>query len=114
MKKVLLLIACLIAAPAFASEITLNDLPGILQKLRGCSTNTVGYESCKIDKANLWVSVAGDGSLTLFRQKSYGDTTYARGKNVPDLLHDFAVTLNREQTTNKEMLESISTYLPTQ
>lgn len=104
-------------SPAFADDLTLNDLPAVLQKLRGCAESRGVFTNstiCRVPSDHLWVSVASDGSLTLFQQRSYGDTTYARGASVPALLRDFASKLNAEQAGNKAMLQAIGQYLPTQ
>lgn len=102
---------------ALGAEPTLNDLPMILQKLRGCSEvrGVFGNTStCSVDGKDLWVAIEGDGKLTLFRQRSYGDMIYAHGDNVTELLRNFAASLNKDRDRDKMMLDALSPLLPTQ
>lgn len=106
------------ASSAGASELTLNDLPEVLLKLRGC-TETRSFLSgptrvCRVAKEDLWASVGSDGDLTLFKRRSYGDTTYAHGRTVNDLLRDFAAKINSDRDQGKEMLDALGPYLETQ
>ena len=117
--RTIILTALLLATPAVAAdEPTLNDLPAILYKLRGCteSHSLLGGTTitCRIRSEDLWASVQSDGHLTLFRNRSYGDTTYARGDSVGALLRDFAQRINDDSTANKAMLDALAPYLPTQ
>lgn len=110
--------AILVSTSSFGADLTLNDLPAILQKLRGC-TETKSFlsgtsQSCKIPSGDLWVSVNGDGKLTLFKQRSYGNTTYANGNSVNELLQDFAAKLNNNRNVEKEMLDNLGPFLATQ
>lgn len=117
MKKVIVLVGCLLATPVSASDLTLNDLPMVLKQLRGCTEvhGVFGKSlTCDISAKDLWVSVGSDGELTLFKSRSYGDITYAHGNNVNELLRDFADNLNRDQRSNKKMLDAMALYLPTQ
>lgn len=121
MKLIMIAALMLVASGARAqTELTLNDLPGILYKLRGCTEEASGFivrsttTSCRVPSSDLWASVDSAGSLTLFRKRSYGDTTYANGKNVPELLRDFARRINDDNATNKIMLEALAPFLPSQ
>lgn len=119
MNKLFLAALLLAAVPAQAQELTLNDMPKILYELRGCKEikgNWVSSNSiiCNIPDKNLWASINSKGELTLFNRKDYGDTTYAYGRNVKELLQDFAVKINSEQNKNKQFLESLAPYLATQ
>jgi hypothetical protein len=114
--RIALLGAALLSNPALAADPTINDLPGILLKLRGCSESKSLFSgsACKTAKEDLWASVDSDGSLTLFRKRSYGNTTYASGRNVTELLRDFATKINDERDAGKEMLDVLAPYLSTQ
>lgn len=115
MKFILLLITILLAPTiSRADEPTLSDLPSILQKMRGCSETRIflGTETrCFIKKEDLWASVDSEGRLTLFRRRSYGDTTYATGSTVTALLHDFASKINEERETSKIVLDAIARHI---
>ena len=112
----------IVTVPAVAAEPTLNDLPSILMKLRGCTTTTLHsllggrnvVTTCRIAKRDLWASVDLSGHLTLFRQRSWGDNTYADGDTVTELLRDFASKINEERETQKIMLDAMAPYLPSQ
>lgn len=117
------LIAFAIGSPAFAqdqpAQLTLNDLPRILYKLRDCQeTKTLvifpNGSTCRLTNSDLWASVDSTGGMTLFRQKSYGDTTYAKGRTVADLLRDLARQLNEERAQDKAILDAVASFLPTQ
>jgi hypothetical protein len=120
MKKSILMLAGVLffAAAAHADEPTLNELPGILMKLRGCeqihgiftSTTTV----CRIEEKDLWVSVSSSGHLHLFKSRNYGDTIYADGDSVGALLRDFAQRINADRDNGKVMLDMLAPYLPSQ
>ena len=116
--KLLIIAAALFTSSASAADLSLNDLPGILQKLRGC-TETKSFLSgttnhCLVEEKDLWASVRSDGSLTLFKTRSYGDTTYANGKNVNELLRDFAAKINENREGEKQMLDALAPYLESQ
>lgn len=118
MKTLVFFAALVLSGAAYADELTLNDLPGILYKLRGCNESKGIFSGssivCRVPAEDLWAAVSSDGSLTLFRKRSYGDTMYARGRTVTELLRDFAGRINDDQTTNKAMLETLAPFLPTQ
>lgn len=107
----------LFVVPAIAAEPTLNDLPMILKQLRGC-TETHGVFSssieCRVDEKDLWIAIDSSGRLSLFRQRSYGDVTYAYGRTVAELLRNFAARLNEDQQANAATLRALAPYLPTQ
>lgn len=118
MNKYIAIAAVLVSTPSFGADLTLNDLPNILQKLRGC-TETRSFlsglsQSCKIPAGDLWIAVNGDGKLTLFKKRPYGDTTYANGNSVNELLQDFAAKLNDSRNLEKEMLDNLGPFLATQ
>jgi hypothetical protein len=119
MKKVTatLLVTVLLVRTAHAAELTLNDLPGILLKLRQCTNEHSMFSSdtteCKIASEDLWAAVDSDSRLTLFAHQPYrGDTIYATGNNVPALLRDFAAKINAERVINDGMLKALAPYLP--
>lgn len=102
-----------------AQELTLNNLPKILYDIRGCKEhkNLIGTNSiiCQIPDKNLWATINSKGELTLFQRKDYGgDTTYAYGKNIKELLQDYATKINNNQALNKTILENLVPYLATQ
>lgn len=104
------------SAPAKAADLALNDLPGILLKLRGCtevrSFLSSSQQICRVAEKDLWVSVSSSGSLTIFKTRNYGgDTTYATGTTIKDLLRDFATKINAERDGQKEMLDALAPYL---
>lgn len=104
---------------AAAEDLTLNDLPGVLYKLRDCHDEP-GFlglfkngTTCRLTVGELWVSVHSDGELTLFKT-DHAHTKYGSGHTVSEMLRDFARALNEEQVDNKAILERLAPYLPGQ
>lgn len=83
MKKIALIGMLLFTGAASARDLTLNDIPAILQKMRGCTeTKGVIYGSsmaCRLSKSDLSINVESDGELLLMQRRSYGDTLFAHG-----------------------------------
>lgn len=117
-KLIMIIVLALTASTALADDLTLNELPSILLKLRGCTESRSFLSGsttvCKIPKSDLWAAVGGDGELTLFRQRSYGNTTYAHGNSVGELLRDFAAKINEDRTLGQSMLDALAPFLPSQ
>lgn len=113
MRKTIFAITLLCSTNVMAEELTLNSIPEILFNLRGCKTSILST-SCKIPESDIWIAVRGDGTLTLFKQQKYGDTIYANGKTVKELIADFARVLNESRARESEMLEALGPYLQTQ
>lgn len=103
----------LMTSVAFAAEPTLNDIPSILQKLRGCKAGYVST-SCKLKADRLWISIRADGSLTIFYRQYSSDSVYAEGDTVTELLRNFATKINDDRDNGKIMLDAIAPLLPTQ
>ena len=119
MKRTIILASLLLfAGPSYAADLSLNDLPGVLQKLRGCAETKSFLNGtttrCAVEEKDLWASIKSDGSLTLFKSRSYGDTTYANGRNVNELLRDFAAKINENRDGEKQMLDALAPYLESQ
>ena len=118
MKKLMLALLMVTAIPAHSEEqLTLNDIPRVLQALRGC-TETKGMFSttleCKLPKDKLWISVDTEGKLTLFYRKYSSETIYAEGRNLRNLLLDFGYKINQDRENGKTMLDGMAPFLPTQ
>lgn len=118
MKKLVLVVAAIVLSNgAQAADLTLNDVPTILQKLRGCteSKGVFGNSmSCRVEKSDLSVNVESDGRLLLMQRRSYGDTLFARGATVTDLLQNYAQKLNESRANEKATLDALAQFLPTQ
>jgi hypothetical protein len=118
MKKLFLITALMLSTSVYAKELTLNDLPDVLKQLRGCKTTSGIFgksEACTISRDNLWVAIHGDGSMIIFKKREYSsDDIIARGDSVNELLQNFAAVLNNEQAANKDMLNALGPFLPTQ
>ena len=105
------------AMESLQAQLTLNDLPAILKNLRGCF-EVRGLISttleCRVATEDMWIAIKGDGKLTMFKHRSYGDMIYANGDTVPELLRDFAAKLNEARDEEKITLDALAPYLPGQ
>ena len=104
--------------PTVTKERALDDLPAILRELRGCRAEKSSLfgssaDVCRVRAGDLWVSVNGDGELTIF-YGAHGEAIIGRGRAVDELLRDLAAHLNECRDADKSMLDALAPYLPSQ
>lgn len=116
MKK-LLIIGMLFSAPAYAADLTLNDLPTVLGVLRECTISTTFMgsktKSCKLTDGKVWASVDADGEITIFYRNGGIEIT-ASGSNLNEAVQVLSVKLNNGRNVVKNGLEALAPYLATQ
>jgi len=102
---------------ARAEELTLNDLPRVLEQINTICRESDGYfgKSQVCERRNVWVAVEPGGKLTLFSRRSAGgESVYASGGTVSELLRDYAAKLGRQRADDAVVLERLAPFLPTQ
>lgn len=101
------LLLCGLALPASAAELTLNDLPAVLNKLRDC-----GVIRCE---AKALAILKDDGTLAInYENKARSIDLYGRGGSVSEALADLAGKLNAMGADSKATVGRIAPLLPTQ
>lgn len=108
MRKILTALAVLTSiASASAAELTLNDLPAVLNTLRDC-----GRPPCEF--ASLFASVRPDGTITIHYKTENGVSVYGQGTTVNAAVRSLAVKLNAAGNESKEAVRRITPLLETQ
>ncbi len=116
MKK-LALIALLLATPmAHAAELTLNDLPSVLNTLRECK-DVKGYlggvtQTCTVRRGDVVALLRDDGLTIAYENR--GLKLYGRGKTVGQAVGDLARQMNEAGADSKRAVEALAPMLPTQ
>jgi len=114
MRKLLLSAAATVAftSTAPAEPLSPNDIPGIISALRNCGTMY-----CSLGDGHVWFAIE-DGAFTIFYVKDggygAGATLTGHGSNVQKALQELASKIVQERKTDKEMLDRMSQFLPTQ
>lgn len=115
--KSLILIGLLMTAPAQAAELTLNDLPDVLDTLRQCRPRKDLLSSissgCKLSSGDVWASVKSSGEVTIYYERGT-IKAYGYGPNVNAAIRHLAEKLNSSRGDSKDALDSIAPLLPTQ
>ena len=104
----------MLASIANAAEPTLNDLPAVLQQLRGCEPNRFSFSgpTCRLSAEEVWVAIHTD-RMTIF-YGSTSDMITGSGNTVPDMLRSFGTKLNGRRAGDKQMLDALAPFLPSQ
>lgn len=108
MRKLAAVFAVLVSiSGASAAELTLNDLPALLNTLKDC-----GRPPCEF--ATLFASIRPDGTITIHYKTERGVSVYGQGATVGAAVRSLAVKLNEAGNDSKEAVRRIAPLLPTQ
>ncbi len=103
----IILALLLLTNGAYAAELTLNDLPAVLSKLRDC-----GMVSC--GEAKALAIVKDDGTISINYDNRRGIDVYGRGATISLALADLASKLNAMGADSKATVQRLGPMLPTQ
>ena len=110
MKKFLLLSVALLLLPAnsaSAEEMTLNDLPKVLNALRECGTF-----GCKKNADRVWAAVQAEDIVIFYGGSS--DNITGRGKTVQDALASLVKNMQQRSVDYNSATKSLAPFLPGQ
>lgn len=115
MKKFLVFLLFM-STPALAAEkLTLNDIPAVIDTLRGCTRTPSFLVGVTITCQNRkpWVAITPDGLLVFYKNDRGLDIT-GNGVTLDQALQDLAAKANANHADAEDLIKSIGELLATQ
>lgn len=107
------------STPAPAAELTLNDLPTILNVLRECQS-VEGWlrpskQQCRLDDGEVWAAVGVNlGIIIFYKPNRDGIAINGSGATLNEALQNLANKLNATQSGAKRAVDLLGPFLPSQ
>lgn len=101
--------------PLVAPNLSLGDIPSVLERLAGCSEvkSMFGGKSIVCERPKPWIAVHETGRITIFF-KAENLEINGSGMTLDDALSDLARRATKSSSQSKSLIEAIAPMLPTQ